>query len=125
MIIGIGSDIFDVARMKKELSQNGSGAKCQIFTDSEIRYCESKHYPERHYAARFAAKEALFKALSTGLQADMNWLEAEIQNRVNGQPYFVLTGRTLETANILGAKNVFVSISHTKDWAAANVILES
>jgi holo-[acyl-carrier protein] synthase len=124
MIVGVGSDIFEVARMKSELDRDGSSLKSELFTPAEIAYCESKRYPARHFAARFAAKEALFKALATGLRTDMNFLEAEIQNRESGQPYFVLSGRTLERANSLGAKNIFVSLSHTEEWAAANVILE-
>jgi holo-[acyl-carrier protein] synthase len=121
MIIGIGSDIFEIARMKRELGN----LKAVLFTSGEIEYCDSRHYPERHYAARFAAKEALFKALSTGFRPDMNWHEAEIKNNENGQPYFTLYGKTSEIADRLGTKNIFVSLSHTEEWAAANVILEA
>jgi holo-[acyl-carrier protein] synthase len=124
MIVGVGSDLFEIARMKRELDLSGPNLKRELFTPVEIAYCESKHYPERHYAARFAAKEALFKALATGLQTDMNWLEAEIRNRDSGQPYFILSGRTSERALNNGVKNTFVSISHTEKWAFANVILE-
>ncbi len=125
MIVGIGNDIFEVARMRRELDRNGSGIKDSIFTQGEISYCECKRYPERHFAARFAAKEALLKALSTGLTPEMSWLEIDIQNRENGQPFIILCGGVRETAKRLGIKNIFVSLSHTAEWASANVILES
>lgn len=111
--------------MKRELERDGLNLKRQLFTPGEINYCESKHYPERHFAARFAAKEALLKALSTGLTTEMSWQEVEIQNKQNGQPVLVLYGKTLETANRLGASKYFLSLSHTEEWASANVILES
>jgi holo-[acyl-carrier protein] synthase len=125
MIVGIGSDIFEVVRMRRELDSNGSGIKNSVFTQGEIAYCESKRYPERHFAARFAAKEALLKALSTGLTPEMSWHEIDIQNKENGQPCIILCGKVLETANRLGARNIFVSLSHTAEWASANIILES
>jgi len=125
MIIGIGNDIFEVTRMKRELERDGESLKRQLFTPGEIVYCEHKRYPERHFAARFAAKEALLKALSTGLTTEMSWHEVEIQNKQNGQPFFMLSGKILETANRLGANKLFLSLSHTEEWALANVILES
>jgi holo-[acyl-carrier protein] synthase len=125
MIIGIGNDIFEVARMKRQLEQNGSGLKNKVFTSGEISYCESKRYPARHFAARFAAKEALLKALATGLTTEMSWLEIEIQNKENGQPYIILSGGIKKAADELGAKNILVSLSHTEEWASANVIIES
>lgn len=125
MIIGIGNDIFEVTRMKRELERDGESLKRQLFTPREIAYCEHKRYPERHFAARFAAKEALLKALSTGLTTEMSWHEVEIQNKQNGQPFFMLSGKILETANRLGANKLFLSLSHTEEWASANVILES
>jgi holo-[acyl-carrier protein] synthase len=125
MIIGIGNDIFEVTRMRRELEKDGSGLKRQLFTPGEIAYCESKRCPERHFAARFAAKEALLKALSTGLTTEMSWHEVEIQNKEGGQPIFKLSGKILETANSLGANKFFLSLSHTEEWASASVILES
>jgi holo-[acyl-carrier protein] synthase len=125
MIIGIGNDIFEVTRMKRELERDGQILKRQLFTPGEIAYCESKRYPERHFAARFAAKEALLKALSTGLTTEMSWHEAEIKNKEGGQPFFTLSGKILDTANRLGANKYFLSLSHTEEWASASVILES
>jgi holo-[acyl-carrier protein] synthase len=125
MILGIGSDIFEVARMKRELKPNGPGLKEELFTSGEIEYCESKRYPARHYAARFAAKEALLKALATGLTTEMSWHEVEVQNKGNGQPYIILSGGIKKAADSLGTRNIFVSLSHTDEWASANVIIES
>jgi len=125
MIIGIGSDIFEVGRMKQELERNGNGLKNKLFTPGEIAYCESKRYPERHFAARFAAKEAFLKALTTGLTTEMSWREVEVQNKENGQPYLVLSGQASQAADRMAVKNIFISMSHTENWATANVILES
>jgi holo-[acyl-carrier protein] synthase len=125
MIVGIGSDILEIARMKRELGADSNDLKDQLFTMSEINYCDSKHYPERHFAARFAAKEAIFKALATGKKADFSWQEIEISNDDNGQPHITLSGKVKEFARRLNATRIFVSLSHTEEWAMASVILES
>jgi holo-[acyl-carrier protein] synthase len=125
MIVGIGSDIFEVARMKRELDTNDVSLRDELFTTGEIQYCQNKHFPERHFAARFAAKEAMFKALSTGKKADFGWQEIEIINDSNGQPHITLSGRVKEFARNLKANRIFVSLSHTEEWAMASVILES
>jgi holo-[acyl-carrier protein] synthase len=125
MIVGIGNDIFDVGQMKRELDKDSAGLKAEIFTGGEISYCESKRYPERHFAARFAAKEALYKALGTGRLPNMSWLDVEIQREVSGLPSIVLYGATKNTALNLGVSRIFVSMSHSGEWASANVVLES
>jgi holo-[acyl-carrier protein] synthase len=125
MIIGIGSDILEVSRMKRELDANDAVLRDELFTFDEIQYCESKHYPERHFAARFAAKEAIFKALATGKRTDFGWQEIEISNDSNGQPHIKLSGKVKEFARHLRATRIFVSLSHTEEWAMASVILES
>jgi holo-[acyl-carrier protein] synthase len=125
MIIGIGSDMMEISQMKREISRNGQRLEKEIFTDKELRYCQSKRYPERHLAARFAAKEALFKALSTGKQSGMLWQDIEIQNVDNGKPLVRLSGQTKKIAKIRKVKKIFVSLSHTQKLAMASVVLES
>ena len=125
MIIGIGSDILEVARFKRELDTEGGNIKSELFTSCEIEYCDGKRYPERHYAARFAAKEAALKALATGKEAGISWRDVEIRNDRNGQPYIVLWGKAKDIAYDMRAGRILVSLSHTQDWAMANVILES
>lgn len=125
MIVGIGHDLMEIAKIKKELNQPGSGAKDEIFADCEIAYCEKKRYPERHLAARFAAKEALFKALGTGKIGPCRWKDIIITNGTNGQPIIELNGKTLEMAQTMSVNKIHLSLTHTSRWAAATVILES
>jgi holo-[acyl-carrier protein] synthase len=125
MIVGIGNDILEISRMKRELERDGVGLKAEIFTPSEIFYCESKAYPERHFAARFAAKEALFKALGTGKINDMSWRDIEVIGDDAGKPHVTLTGTTQKAALRMNVGKIFVSLSHTEAWASANVVLES
>lgn len=125
MIIGIGCDLFEVRRMEETLRLPDGGAVNGVFTPAEAAYCESKRYPARHFAARFAAKEAFLKALGTGLRGEMSWQEIEITNDSGGKPSIRLTGETAETAARQGVKRIHVSLSHTAEHAAAQVVLES
>lgn len=123
MILGIGTDLLDVARMAKELEEVGGGFPATHFTHSELAYCAGKRYPARHLAARFAAKEALFKALAGRVPHDF-WREVEVVEAGDGSPRLVLRGRVKEVADHLGVKSVLVSLSHTKTLATASVVLE-
>lgn len=124
MIVGLGSDLIDVARVEQKLGEDSALAE-SLFTPLEIRYCESKHHPARHYAARFAAKEALLKALGTGWRDGLSWREIEIRNDELGRPVMVLSGRVERLAKKQGVTRVHVSLTHTAAYAAASVILES
>ncbi len=123
MILGIGTDLLDVARMAKELEEEGAGFRDAVFTQSEIAYCEAKRYPARHFAARFAAKEALFKALAGPTPHDL-WREVEVARTGDAAPRLVLHGRAKEAADRLGVTNVLVSLSHTDSLATASVVLQ-
>jgi holo-[acyl-carrier protein] synthase len=123
MILGIGTDLLDVARMARELEKDGAGFRDRVFTQAEIAYCEAMRYPARHFAARFAAKEALFKALA-GPASDDFWHEAEVEGTGDAAPRLVLHGRAKEAADRLGVKSVLVSLSHTDSLASASVVLQ-
>ncbi|MDD3732258.1 MAG: holo-ACP synthase [candidate division Zixibacteria bacterium] len=125
MIIGIGSDIIEVARMKEELAYKDKTIREELFTENEIRYCEGKRYPERHYAARFAAKEAVFKALQTGRQPEFSWHDIEIQNDTGGRPHLSFSGNVHLLMDRLAVRHALVSLSHTSEQALAVVILEN
>ena len=84
--LGIGADLCDVGRMQRELEREGHGFRDRVFTPGEVAYCESKRYPAPHYAARFAAKEAVFKALSGPRLERLPWQDAEIENDAEGRP---------------------------------------
>jgi holo-[acyl-carrier protein] synthase len=125
MVVGIGVDIFSVRRMARELSKDGVGLRESLFTPDEIAYCEGKRSPAPHYAARFAAKEALYKALGDGQPEGSSWCDAEVRNDASGRSRLVLHGALKEAASGVRADRIFLSLSHTREWAVATVVLES
>jgi holo-[acyl-carrier protein] synthase len=125
MIVGIGSDVLEVARMERELRTDGSSFKEDIFTPSEIAYCAGKHYPARHFAARFAAKEAVFKALAPDGTRGLHFRDVEVRNDDAGRPRVELSGAMRELAEASGVGRIFLSLSHTDELATATVVLES
>jgi holo-[acyl-carrier protein] synthase len=125
MLLGLGYDTLDVARVKRDLSRHARGFKERVFTAGEISYCEAKRYPARHFAARFAAKEAFLKALGTGLSGGIRWQDIRIENDPGGRPRMLLSGRARTRADRLGVRRIFLSLSHTSTLASATVILES
>ena len=125
MIVGIGVDVLAVARMARELGRDPHGLRAQLFTPDEIAYCEGKRIPAPHYAVRFAAKEALFKALGAAEVTGASWREVEVRSAASGRSRLILHGRLQEAAAALHADRIFVSLSHTREWAIANVVLES
>lgn len=125
MIVGVGIDILPVARMEGELRDPEASFKNEVFTPSEIAYCESKRYPARHFAARFAAKEAALKALGGVGQSLPHWREVEIRTGASGVPRMELRGRFREIAERSRVDAIHVSLTHTRDLAAATVVMES
>ena len=93
MIKGIGTDIIDIVRIKNSIEKNKRFVE-KIFTEKEIGYCEARMRREVHYAGRFAAKEAFFKAIGTGYRGGMGWREISIENDELGKPGIELSGRT-------------------------------
>lgn len=124
MIIGIGFDIIEVSRIESALNRWGEKFEKRIFTEKEICYCKSKNNRFQRLACRFAAKEALFKALGTGWRNNMKWTEIEVYNDGLGKPYLLLSGKTLQLSQQLGVNNLFLSITSTQNYGAAQVILE-
>lgn len=123
MVEGTGIDIIEVERIAFNM-EKGDGFKEMIFSANEINYCESRAKKYEHYAARFAAKEAFFKALGTGWLEETHFNEVEIANTSTGKPELVLHGKTRETLNYLGITRILVSLSHLKTIACAVVIIE-
>jgi holo-[acyl-carrier protein] synthase len=125
MIKGIGTDIIDVVRIKKILDGDANKNFIdKVFTGDEINYCESKHYPEIHYAARFAAKEAVFKAFGTGYRGGMSWKDISVKNDELGKPAIELSGKTLDNFKKRNFKSIQISLSHTKEYAVSFVVIE-
>ena len=123
MIFGIGTDIVEVARIEKILSKE-HGFREKVFTPGEINYCNSKKNPAESYAARFAAKEAFFKALGTGWAGEMQFTEIEIISGNRGEPIIALHGNVHTITEAHGIDNVYVSLSHTTLFATAIILLE-
>ncbi len=125
MILGLGTDLVEVARITKSISSFGSKFTHRVFTESERTYSESKANSNERFAARFAAKEAAMKALGTGWSGGITWTQLEVSNDVEGKPTMILhdTARTL--ADSLGVRRVWISLTHTAQFASAVVILES
>lgn len=125
MIVGTGVDIAETSRIEQSLTKHGERFAKRVFTPNEIAYCDKFKNPAERYAARFAAKEAAFKALGTGWRDGVRWLDVEITHLPSGKPELVLTGRAKELARQLGVARMAVSISHSDRYVVAQVIFES
>ena len=125
MVVGTGVDIAETARLEQALERHGDRFANRVFTQAEIAYCEQSKNRGERYAARFAAKEAAFKALGTGWGAGVRWLDVEVTHQPSGKPELVLTGRAEEVARELRISRVAVSISHSDRYVVALVIAES
>ncbi len=123
MIKGTGADIIAIDRIKKAITKDSKFTE-KIFSLDEKEYCNSKLKKEIHFAGRFAAKEAFFKALGTGWRDGMKWTEINVVNDDLGKPEIQITGKTLEIFLEKGMKVISLSISHTKEFAVAFVIIE-
>jgi holo-[acyl-carrier protein] synthase len=125
MIVGTGIDIAEVPRVAAAITRFGHRFLQRIYTEGEIRYCESKANRVERYAARFAAKEAAMKALGTGWNHGVRWRDVEVCRQPGGRPTIVFHGKAAEFAASLGAAHVALSLSHTAEQAIAQVILEN
>jgi holo-[acyl-carrier protein] synthase len=125
MIVGTGIDIAEVPRIRETMDRFGARFVERIFTEGEIRYCESKANRVERFAARFAAKEAGMKALGTGWNFGVRWRDIEVVRKPGSRPTLLFHGKAAEFAARLGTKNVSLSLTHTAEQAMAFVILES
>lgn len=124
MIVGSGIDIAEVPRIAAAIERFGERFLHRIFTEGEIRYCDSKANRVERYAARFAAKEAALKAIGTGWSRGVTWKDIEVRREPGGRPTIAFSGKAGEFAARLGVKRAALSLSHTKEQAIASVILE-
>jgi len=120
-IRGIGVDVVDVERMKKTLQDQGDTFISKVFTETEITYCRSRKNPHEHFAARFAAKEAVSKAMQKGWSGEFRWKDIEVMNEPSGAPRIVLYG---ELAQLLEGAKIHLSLSHTEKTVVAFSIIE-
>ena len=116
----IGVDLIEIDRLRKIINRYGQKFLTRIYTENEIDYC-SRFRDQASYAARFAAKEAVFKATGLGLRGDMSWKDVEIINDENGKPVVRLYGKT---ARMMGKFKLHLSLSHSRGMAIAMVVCE-
>jgi holo-[acyl-carrier protein] synthase len=121
-IHGIGIDVVEVPRIAAAIARLGEPFLCKLFTVNERNYCGAQKKFELHYAARFAAKEAISKALGTGIGSQAGWLDLEIVRNSVGAPKVVLQGQAAELAKQHGITEIQISLTHTTEYAAANAI---
>ncbi|MCH6258877.1 holo-ACP synthase [Puniceicoccaceae bacterium K14] len=118
-VVGIGVDITDVSRIGEILDRQGKRFIERVFTEEEYEYCLSHKYSNKHFAARFAAKEAVAKAFSTGIGEYLNWTSVSVSRGDRGQPIVFLDEKGSALLKMVGGKGVSISLSHTDETAIA------
>jgi holo-[acyl-carrier protein] synthase len=124
MILGTGVDIVDIERFRRINERLKDRFIARVFTPGEQEFCLKRRDPAPHFAARFAAKEALFKALGTGWAKGVTWRDVEVQREERDAPVLALRGEALKRSRDLGTERIHLSLSHSDQWAVATVILE-
>ena len=123
IIFGIGVDVVENARIQQSIIRLGDAFLDRVFTSAEREYCDAMKHADRHYAARFAAKEAISKAFGTGIGENLNWTDMEILRRDSGEPFVILYGRGKEYAKSKDISRIMISLTHTNHYAAANAVV--
>jgi holo-[acyl-carrier protein] synthase len=124
MIFGTGLDIVEIDRIRKSLEKYSERFEEKVFTQTEIDYCRAQADPARHFAGRFAVKEAVSKCLGTGISGGIAWKDIEVTQKESGQPILNLTQKTKELFDHHKLNAIHISISHARDYAIANAIAE-
>lgn len=124
MIIAIGVDLVEISRIEEVFTRRGERFRKRVFTEGEISYCERRASKLASYAARFAAKEAVMKALGTGWSEGVGWKDIEVVSSPTGAPTIQLHRNALERMREIGAARVLVSLTHSGELAIAQIVLE-
>ncbi len=124
MIVGVGADLVQVQRVWELLERRGERALLRLFTPAEAARCRAGRHPPESFAARFAAKEAFFKALGTGWGRGGRWTEVEVVSAPSGAPSLRLAGTAAEVAEARGVRRCHLSLTHVEGLAGAYVVLE-
>ena len=122
MIVGLGTDIVEIVRIGQMIERHGELFLQRVYTEAEIKYCQTKRGAIEHYAGRWAAKEAVMKTLGTGFTKGVGWTDIEVANMKSGQPVINLTGGAGNVAKLLGIDEILITISHCKAYATATAI---
>jgi holo-[acyl-carrier protein] synthase len=118
-VLGIGIDIVECLRIAQMIERHGELFITRVYTPNEIRYCQSRRQATQHFAGRWAAKEAVLKALGTGWRRGISWRDIEIRNDSQGRPIVALGGGAREIVEQQGIGELLVSISHCRSHATA------
>jgi holo-[acyl-carrier protein] synthase len=121
-ILGIGTDITDCLRIARMIERHGELFLERVYTPDEIRYCQCRKQATQHFTGRWAAKEAVLKALGTGWRRGISWRDIEVRNLPGGKPVAILRGGAREAARELGVHRMLVSISHCHTHATAYAV---
>jgi holo-[acyl-carrier protein] synthase len=118
-VIGIGTDIVECLRIAQMIERHGDLFISRVYTDHEIEYCQTRKQSTQHFAGRWAAKEAVLKALGTGWRRGISWRDVEIRNDPSGKPTVALRGGARDVVEELKISKMFISISHCRSHATA------
>ena len=121
-VLGIGTDIVECLRIAQIIERHGELFINRVYTDHEIQYCSSRRAATQHYAGRWAAKEAVLKALGTGWRRGISWRDVEVRNAASGKPSIALRGGAREVFEKSGIRDMLISISHCRSHATAYAI---
>jgi len=124
-VVGIGVDIVETARIDHSVERFGERFLHRVFSAGEIAYCQSMKFPARHFAARFAAKEAVSKAFGTGIGKAVGWKDIDVHRKESGEPFVRLHGGAEQLAAERHITAVSISLSHTDHHAVAMIVLET
>ena len=122
MVLGLGIDIIEIRRIKESIDEYGSNFLQKVYTPKEIEYCSAKANKYQHFAARFAAKEAVYKAFSTSHQEGLSWQDIEITNEPSGMPIVKLNGKL--KSFLSKDKDLKISISHSDKFVTCVAIID-
>lgn len=122
-IIGVGTDLVEISRIEKILERQGEHFLKKVFSDYEIAYCQDRAKPAMHYAARFAAKEAISKAFGCGIGKELGWLDMVVLNDEAGAPQVQLSEEAKKLLQRKGGESVALSLTHTDQLAQAFVVI--
>jgi holo-[acyl-carrier protein] synthase len=121
-VLGIGTDITECLRIARMIERHGELFINRVYTPEEIRYCQNRKQATQHFTGRWAAKEAILKAIGTGWTRGISWLDMEIRNEPGGQPVVAVRGGVKDVVERLGIRKLLVSISHCRSHATAYAI---
>jgi holo-[acyl-carrier protein] synthase len=124
MILGVGIDLVEVERIQQVIGRRGGRFISKVFTPDEISYCQEAARPAQHFAVRFAAKEAIAKALGLAGPGGIRWREIEVVRLASGEPQARLNGKAQTAANQIRLKKLHLSLSHTRSFAVACAVAE-